>query len=547
MIRSLFLSFAALSVLITSIDVSAQGRSHLGREFYVVFGANTGGEQPDLETMNSVSLSIAAFATANVRIEIPSLEFDRTIVVSKDSGATIELPNGNNHSISAVLSRSDNAMILRKRAVHVSSDVDIAISARNSKRFSEDAFLILPVQSLGNEYRIVSYPASAGQGAEMPGQFALAAVEDDTRVEITTRCKTFDGKPQDVAYSVELDRGDAYLVLSGISNVEDLTGSLVTSSRPIAVFSGHERAAVPLDAKLFDGSAASRDHLYEQLPPVNTCGDTFFVVPFKATDRPDLVRAIATADNTKLFSNGEIVASLNAGEFFEWTELKTASMITSDKPILVAQYMGTSLGRLNDPNFPANGDPSLMLVPPTEQHLKEYQFHSYAYEIDSAWLTVVLPAIGYSSTRIDGVGLDLVDAIPGTDYVYSSRRIKSGKHLVTSSESIAVYVYGASGVSSFAMLAGMGVEPGGITKSSVEVSPASLNATLVPVASRGEVRLPVTQQAGEVRVFDRAGRSVGLKSEMCAGENRLVVQTLASGVYFYRASESGEQGSFLVP
>ena len=51
----------------------------------------------------------------------------------------------------------------------------------------------------------------------------------------------------------------------------DLTGTYISSSKPIAVYSGNVRAAVP-------SSRTSRDHLVEQMIPVRTWGTEFPVM-----------------------------------------------------------------------------------------------------------------------------------------------------------------------------------------------------------------------------------------------------------------------------
>ena len=56
----------------------------------------------------------------------------------------------------------------------------------------------------------------------------------------------------------------------------DLTGTVVESSRPVAVFAGAEAANVPF----VDGTIVGwADHLEEQLPPDRTHGTRFVVAP----------------------------------------------------------------------------------------------------------------------------------------------------------------------------------------------------------------------------------------------------------------------------
>lgn len=64
----------------------------------------------------------------------------------------------------------------------------------------------------------------------------------------------------------------------------DLTGTRVTSSRPVGVTSGNKRTRV--------GKGSSSDHLVEMIPPVNTWGRRFVTVPLKERQTGDYFRIL---------------------------------------------------------------------------------------------------------------------------------------------------------------------------------------------------------------------------------------------------------------
>jgi hypothetical protein len=544
---SIILALAILTVL-PKIAVSQSIRDNLGREFFVAFGPNTGGE-PDVETENAMILEIFSAKPALVNIEMPALGISQVSNVQAGVPKRIELPNGNKGTSSVMLTRADNEKVLKGRAVHITSDEDIAVYGLDHKRFSEDAFLTLPTDVLGSEYRIASFNASnTGQGAEMPGQFMVVASEDATTVTIVPTCRTAGGKVAGDSYEVVLDRGDVYLVQSAASGEEDLTGSHITSNKPVAVFSGHERCAIPSNAKLYDGSFPSRDHLVEQLPPVQACGDSIVVVPFKSSDRPDVVRVIATADGTEVLISGVFSATLKGGEFYEMRELKTPTMITASKPVLVAQYLGTTLGKLADAEFPSHGDPSMMIVPPIEQYLTRYSFNALSVPAaGTAFVSVVLPASAVSETTIDDVTLQETSPIAGTDFVYSTKQLSPGVHSLKSTVPIGAYLYAFSDVASYAMSAGMGVETGGLTHSYVSSAIMLDRVDKIVIAQGNSIVLPMEMGTGELRVFDRAGRMMEVREIAASQDRHLNVSRYSSGIYFYRVSGVGGTGHFLVP
>ena len=163
-----------------------------------------------------------------------------------------------------------------------------------------------------------------------------------------------------------MHQGDVYLVQANITLNQfnnDLTGTHITSTQPIAVFSGHQRATIPING----GQNSSRDCLIEEMNPVNTWGKHAFLTPFQPSvdeDRTykDIYRIMACYNNSNLYIDSAFVITLNAGDFYQGN-LDSAHAIYSNQPILVGQYKKTSNpNNINDSID--NGDPFLSVVPP---------------------------------------------------------------------------------------------------------------------------------------------------------------------------------------
>jgi hypothetical protein len=144
----------------------------------------------------------------------------------------------------------------------------------------------------------------------------------------------------------------------------DLSGSFITSNRPIVVAAGAQCAQVPPGVLFCDA-------VYEQMPPLETWGKDFVIIPFATRSagsliyrlkiliitEPDVVelkgdqlRILASVNNTIIKINDVYNETLPQGKFLEIT-VNQPLEIHCSKPCLVAQYSkGDVLFRIQD-NF----------------------------------------------------------------------------------------------------------------------------------------------------------------------------------------------------
>ncbi len=124
----------------------------------------------------------------------------------------------------------------------------------------------------------------------------------------------------------------------------------MTSTAPVAVFSGHECAQVP------NGIVAC-DTLLEQMIPVNNLSTDYLLTASKGAElsqtKTDVVRVVAATPGTVVTRDGVIVATLvNAGDVHEFQLAQnTGTRVQTSAPALVAQYLtGTgNSGGATDP------------------------------------------------------------------------------------------------------------------------------------------------------------------------------------------------------
>ncbi len=117
----------------------------------------------------------------------------------------------------------------------------------NYKVFSNDASLLLPSNVIGNEYFVMSRQQNFNN---LRGYFTVvAASKGKTVVKVLSAAKTLAGigvvaMVKGKSYSFTLSQGEVLNVETNEIGA-DLTGSLVTADKPIAVFGGHEGGNVP--------------------------------------------------------------------------------------------------------------------------------------------------------------------------------------------------------------------------------------------------------------------------------------------------------------
>ncbi len=378
--------------------------------------------------------------------------------------------------------------------------------------FSNDASLLIPSNTFGKEYFVVSRFELLGQGASagelLPyrGEISVVAAASQTNVTIVPTCTTQAGTNmptmmagQSYTYALE-----PYQVLNVKSNQDggDLTGTLVTADKPVAVFSGHEAA--------LSSTVGFADHLEHQMFPVSTWGTTYIATKSKARQvESDYWRIIAAQDGTTVSFVPAVVTSrqLRRGEWFEFATTQDF-VITADKPISVAQTLASSsevvfpaawsdcttsntcaVGYSCEYDFfsgyatcyppscspgsstcppghvctaygdgtascTAVGDPTLIMIPPSKQFRKDYVFLSpnkYAQD----FINIVAPSD--ASVTLDGTVVPPANftAISGSTWKVARVSVADGTHKVIANQPISVIAYGFDRDVSYGYAAGL--------------------------------------------------------------------------------------------
>lgn len=394
-----------------------------GTEFWMCF-MNNFRDQADNTRARAQGLKLQLFITssydAKVTIEIDGIGYKNTIDVRANTVIPIQLPGR------AELSQTETP---ERLAVHITADTAIAVYGLNSRYQTTDTFMGLPITALGTVYRVMGYTKLA---SDLLSHFSIVATQDGTTVTITPTTATSSGRPKDRPFTVQLRKGDVYTVSALWQSIGpcDLTGTLISANKPLAVFSGHQCAYVPPKVK-------SCNHLIEQLPPVSAMGKHYYLGQLKERSKYTF-RVVASEDQTRVFKNSKLVAVLRAGEHYEELNVSDHIQVTADKPILVAQF---AQGFENGDNV---GDPMMILVSPTQQFMNSYRF---ATPINGEWhhyINVVAPTESIKDVRLNGRRIEssLFTRLGDSRYSIAQVQIPYGTHVIRSEQPFGLYSYG---------------------------------------------------------------------------------------------------------
>ena len=328
------------------------------------------------------------------------------------------------------------------RIQSLSKDKEIAVFASNRISVSNDAALILPINSLGKEYVVAS---ARGTNYSRKSEFAIVGVEDgETEIEIYTQVPAEGGAglitpahPENggIPTIIRLKKGEVFQVQADV----DLSGTIILGKensvtgddcQKFAVFGGNifSLSCGPeqtINSKNKDAYASGgADHHFEQMKPVQSWGKDYVLVPFQQRTR-DIVKVYAWQDSTVIFLDDNIeplheikggedlgVAILNQGDYIPFyvnaseggsSGKRKGTFIRANNPIQVAHHCVSKY--CSGANPVASGDPYFIMENPVDQFLTKTRFAIFEGYSDMAYyLNVSFPLQDWGSVRYRAVG-----------------------------------------------------------------------------------------------------------------------------------------------
>jgi hypothetical protein len=417
----------AATTTTTSAGAADAQDDSLGTDFWLAFPGN-------LATPPTLTLFITGPTATTGTVAAPGASFSEPFTVTPGTVTSVVVPSSLNISTSSTV---------ENLGIHVTAGAEVTVYGLNRFSASTDAYLGLPTDILGTEYIVQGYR----NGGALDGtQFAVVATQAATTVTITPTVTT-DGHVAGTPYDVTLAQGQTYQLRNTGGAPADLSGSVVTANKPIAVFGGHGCANIPV-------GDVYCDHIVEQMTPTVTWGKQFVTEPLATRLDGDTFRFLAGTDDTVVRVNGAIVATLDRGELFEQL-VTAASVVTATEPILVTQYS-------NSTSFDGvTSDPFEVVVPPAEQFLSSYTVTTPASGFTTNFINVVAPTDSLASVRLDGAAVPAASftAIPGSTYSGAQLAVGLGSHTVLGSRPLGITVYGFATADSYGYPGGLSLAP----------------------------------------------------------------------------------------
>ncbi|MEZ4430077.1 MAG: IgGFc-binding protein [Nannocystaceae bacterium] len=415
------------------------GLSYIGCDYYPTVTLQHDG----YNTAPGNEFAIAVANTSNAPADVTITQGANTIdmlTVQPDSVAVVVLP-----WVNALTKGHGPTAKVVDGAYRLRSTQPVTVYQFNplNSTTTNDASLLLPVNTWRNDYLVASWPHWVDT---YPSTYAVVASEDGTTVSLTPsatggQVQAGAGVAANGTGQVTLDEGD---VLQVTSAAGDLTGTIVSSDKPVQVFGGHECTNIPLNI-------AACDHLEESMFPIETLAKEYIVVPpvqipNDNLDKAQVVRVIASEDNTQLVFEPDQGVNTNlakAGDFVEMSLTTAAFKVSSEKKILVAQYM---VGQAA--NF-GTSDPAYILAVPQEQYRTSYLFFA-ATNWTANYVDIIAPA--NASVTVDGVMVNTWSPIAATGFSVAHVKLSNagdGSHTVESNQKVGISVYGVQSSGSY--------------------------------------------------------------------------------------------------
>ncbi len=344
---------------------------------------------------------------------------------------------------------------------------------------SNDASMLIPRTSLGKRYYLIGAPVTRTGSSCYVTVVGTAA---KTTVTVTPAMNTEagggiplvkSGKP----YKVVL--GDQEILQLSTGAVDaDLTGTLVSADKPVAVFSGHTCANLPKGKTYCD-------HVQEQMFPMETWGNGYLAAKFMPRGKhpeDDWWRVVAGEESTTITIQGApalgTTYTLGAGQYYNFSTSE-AFVIKGDKPFtlghnslgeqevsppadpaIYTEKFQTTKGCTQDTGHANLGDPALAVAVPWAQYRDAYNFlvpDTYRYD----FITLLFPAgVRSPDVILDGKPQSLTfKQVGATGLTYARLRVTDGPHKITASHKFGIEVYGYDCNVSYAFSGGNNLRP----------------------------------------------------------------------------------------
>lgn len=238
------------------------------------------------------------------------------------------------------------------RGIYIRSSVEVSVYVSIFFAYYGDTYLALPIQSIGQTYTIVTHETSK---TAYDTNFLVVAAEDDTNVTVTFFNET--------TKEVQMNRLDCF---QQALHRDDLSGTKVTSDKPVSVIVGSECMFYP--------QSFNCEKTMVQLLSSEFWTNQFILPRLDANDSlydlsNDLVRVFSMEQQENKicfnFDNSTKCDSISSSDMFieESLDNETVSLI-GNISLQVIEFSENEI----------KADPFMTLLPGVSQYLDDYSF-----------------------------------------------------------------------------------------------------------------------------------------------------------------------------
>jgi uncharacterized protein (TIGR02145 family) len=442
-----FLLSSSFCLLLSSLGWS-QTLTNVGTDFWIAFPPNYSAGPPPPTLKIFISSNFAT--NGNVTSAYPGV--NQAFTVTPGTVTQVVIPGG------AALTTG-----IENKGIRVTANDPISVYGLNHYPATTDAYLGIPIASLGMDYRVMSYSSSS---PNYTSQLSVVATQDGTTVTVFNH-------QTHVTSHINLDQGQTYLETAGTTTGTDITGSRIQSNYPVGVFGSVQCVNIPT------ALCGACDHIVEMMFPYYSWGKNYVTVPLAGRDNSgDVFRILSGTNATDVSINGAWVATIDSGVYYQ-TILTGYNSISTSNATLVCQF---AKGQLCSGNI--TGDPFSMLILPEEQFLTNYTIinvSGLSLPVNSHWVNVVAPVNALGTILQDGVLIpnSAFTQISTTNFYGVQRLVTEGSHTFTSPSPFGVFVYGWGGTDSYGYPGGGSFSPVGTVD----------HITLLPDTSYGQLNV----------------------------------------------------------
>ena len=293
-------------------------------------------------------------------------------------------------------------------AIKITSSSDVSLSVSMTCGQHHEGMLLLPANTLSNEYVV--------PGVQMSGfnDIFIVALHNSTIIDITY--------PQSSSYRYDnLLRNELEVFIWSETN-SDRSGSVITSSHPVAVFTA--------------GYAVGLGCVLEQVVPTSSWGYRY-IVPDFYPDSNYYLKAFASQDDTYIstyYNSHPQSVLVNRGKFVYADFKRSPYVLTSSKPIMVMQYGTKGMFITHIPAISQFSNSYTVSVPSGTSSYNKYIVIIMA-AADEAGLTFDAPYI----PRTEDTSSIMLDNVK---YVIKSYRIATGFRVFHNTGKFGGFTYG---------------------------------------------------------------------------------------------------------